>query len=63
MSDVARKIIALSILIIGAGLLWAGRRSYNDAEAAKSEMDSTIAYARERAAANDPRLKGAYRYE
>ena len=63
MSDVVRKVIALSILIIGAGLLWAGRRSYNDAEAAKTEMDSTIAYARERAAANDPRLKGAYRYE
>jgi hypothetical protein len=63
MSDVVRKVIALSILIIGAGLLWAGRRSYNDAESAKNEMDSTIAYARERAAANDPRLKGAYRYE
>jgi hypothetical protein len=63
MSDQVRKVIALSILIIGAGLLWAGRRSYNDAEAAKNEMDTTIACARERAASNDPRLKGAYRYE
>jgi hypothetical protein len=63
MSDVVRKVIALSILIIGAGLLWAGRRSYTDAADAKTEMDSTIAYARERAAANDPRLKGSYRFE
>jgi hypothetical protein len=63
MSDVVRNVIALSILIIGAALLWAGRRSYNDAASAKSEMDNTISYARERAAANDPRLRGAYRYE
>ena len=63
MSDVVRKVIALSILIIGAGLLWAGRRSYTDAEDAKSEMDTTVAYARERTASNDPRLKGGYRYE
>lgn len=63
MSDVVRKIIALSILIIGAGLLWTGRRSYNDAEAAKNEMDATIAHAHERMASNDPRLKGAYSFE
>jgi len=63
MSDVVRKVIALSILIIGAGLLWAGRRSYHDAADAKSEMDSTIARTRERAAANDPRLKEGYRYD
>jgi hypothetical protein len=62
MSDLVRKIIALSILIIGAGLLYAGRRTHNDAEAAKNEMDTTIAYARERAAASDPRLKGAYSF-
>ena len=36
MSDVVRKVIALSILIIGAGLLWAGRRSYTDAADAKN---------------------------
>jgi hypothetical protein len=61
MSDVVRKVIALSILIIGAGFLWVGTHSYNDAEAARNEMQTTIASARERAAANDPRLKGAYR--
>src|ERR1700739_2526271 len=63
MSDIARKVIALAILIIGALLLWKGRHSYTDAEDAKSVMDSTIAYARERAASSDPRLKGAYSFE
>ena len=64
MSDVVRKVIALSILIIGAGLLWAGgRSSSNDAEAAKNETEGAIAYARERAASHDPRLKGAYSFE
>jgi hypothetical protein len=63
MSDVVRKVIALSILIIGAGLLWAGRRSSDDAAAAKNEMDTTIADARERAAASDPRLKDTYSFE
>ena len=62
MSDVVRKVIALSILIFGAGLLWAGGSSSNGAEAAKNEMDSIISGARERAASNDPRLKGAYSY-
>jgi hypothetical protein len=63
MSDMLRKVMALSILIIGAGLLWAGRRSSTDAQDAKNELDSTVAYARERAASDDPRLQGAYRYE
>jgi len=63
MSDVVRKVIALSILIIGAALLWIGKPSYNEADAAKSEMDMAISNARERAAASDPRLKGAYSYE
>jgi phospholipase B-like protein len=63
MSDVVRKVLALSILIFGAGLLWAGRRSYQDAEAAKNEKDTTVASARERTAAKDPRLKGSYRNE
>ncbi len=63
MSDVARKIMALSILIIGTGLLWGGRSSYTDVEAAKKEMEITIADARERAASSDPRLKGAYSFE
>jgi hypothetical protein len=63
MSDVVRKIIALSILIVCALLPWAGRRTYNDAEAAKNEMQTIIAYARERAASSDPRLMGTYSFE
>ena len=63
MSDVVRKVIAFSIVILGAGLLWAGRRSYTDSEDAKDQTKATIAAARERAASRDPRLKGAYRFE
>jgi len=63
MSDVVRKVIALSILIIGGGLLWAGRRSYSDTEDAKNDLDATVAAVRERQAANDPRLKGTYSFE
>jgi len=63
MSDVVRKIIALSILIIGAGLIWVARSLQNEAEAAKNHIDSTISEAREHAASQDPRLKTAYREE
>lgn len=63
MSENIRRILAVLILVEGAGLLWLSGRAANDAEALKNEMDSTVAYARERAAADDPRLKGAYRYE
>jgi hypothetical protein len=63
MPDVVRKVIALSILILGAAFLWVGTNSGNDAEAAKKEMNDAITAARERAAENDPRLKGAYTYE
>ena len=63
MSDVVRKVIALSILILGAGLLWAGRRSYTDPEDAKDQTKATVAAARERAASGDPRLHGSYRFE
>jgi hypothetical protein len=63
MSDVVRKVIALSILILGAAFLWVGTNSGSDAENAKKEMDETIKTARERAAENDPRLKGGYTYE
>jgi hypothetical protein len=63
MSDVGRKVIALSIVILGAGLLWAGRRSYTDSEDARKHMDTTIALAYERTASNDPRLKNTYRFE
>jgi hypothetical protein len=63
MSDVVRKVIALAIVIIGAALLWAGRRSYTDAQDAKNEMENAIAAARDHTAATDPRLKAAYRFD
>jgi len=63
MSDGIRRVVALSVLILGTGLLWATGRSTNDEDVAKNDQDAALAFARERAAANDPRLKGAYRYD
>ena len=64
MPDAVRKVIAISILVIGVGLLWAGGRSSpNGAAAAMNETEVTLAAARERAASQDPRLKGAYSFE
>jgi len=63
MADGMRRIIALSVLLLGTGLLWVASRSTNDAELAKTDMKDTLRSARVRAAANDPRLKGAYRYD
>jgi Phospholipase B len=63
MSDMARKVVALSIAIVGAVLLWAPWRSNIDAQEAKKNMDAAIASAREVASSNDPRLKGAYSFE
>ena len=63
MSDVVRKVIALSVVILGAGLLWAGRRSYTDSEDAKEQTKATIAAARARVASSDARLRGAYSFE
>jgi hypothetical protein len=63
MSDVARKVIAIAIVVISAALMWIVGRHHSDADEAKNEMDTTIASARERAASSDPRLKGAYSFE
>jgi hypothetical protein len=63
MSDGIRRIVALSVLLLGTGLLWVAGRSNNDEANAKNDQDATLAANRERAASNDPRLKGAYRYE
>jgi hypothetical protein len=63
MSDVVRKIIALSILIIGGGLLWVVKTPHNEAEDAKNHVDSAISEARLRAASEDPRLKSTRREE
>src|SRR5215471_3680780 len=64
MPDAVRKVLAILILVIGVGLVWAcGRSSSNGAEAAINETEATLAAAREHAASQDPRLKGAYSFE
>ena len=63
MSDGIRRLAAVLILIAGAALLWLAGPHSHDAEAAKNDLDSTVAYAREHAASSDPRLKGAYSFE
>jgi hypothetical protein len=63
MSDGIRRVLAVVILLAGLGLLSFAGQHANDAALAKNERDSTIAYAREHAMANDPRLKGTYRFE
>ena len=47
----------------GAALLWVAGLHSHDAEAAKNELDSTVAYAREHSASNDPRLRGSSTFE
>jgi len=63
MSDGIRRFAAVLILVASAALLWLAGQHSNDAKAAKNDLDSTVAYARERAASSDPRLKGAYSFE
>ena len=63
MSNGMRRIVAVVVLVTGAVLLWLARDAYKEAEAAKTELESTAAYARERAASNDPRLAGTYSFE
>ncbi len=63
MSDGIRRLAAIFILLVGAALLWLAGLHSHDAEAARNELDSTVTYAREHAASNDPRLKGSSRFE
>ena len=63
MSNGIRRFAAVLILVAGAALLWLAGRHSNDAEAAKDDLDSTVAYAREHAASSDPRLKAAYSFD
>ena len=63
MSDGIRRLAAVLILVAGAALLWLAGQHSHDAEAAKNDLDSTVAYAREHAASSDPRLKATYSFE
>jgi len=62
-ANTLRRLIALAVLVAGGGaLLWLGQAGNSSASAAESS-DAVIAAARARAAASDPRLAGAYRFE
>src|SRR5208337_4637650 len=63
MSDGIRRLAAVIILVAGAALLWLAGQHSHDAEAAKNDLDSTVAYAREHASSSDPRLKTTYSFE
>ena len=63
MSNGIRRLAAILILVAGAVLLWLAGQHSRDAEAAKNNLDSTVAYAREHAASSDPRLKATYSFE
>jgi len=63
MNDSVRRATAILLLILGAAALWRTGNGAPTSAAANDAMVATIAAARERAAANDPRLKGASRFE
>ena len=63
MSDGTRRFLAVLVMLAGAAFLWLAGSSSGGAEAARNEVDATVASAREQAFANDPRLKGAYSFE
>src|SRR5215467_8486186 len=60
-STLSRRMAALAMVLLGGAALWWA--SPGGTNAAKSARDAAIAEARQRAAANDPRLAGAYRFE
>jgi hypothetical protein len=57
-----RRIAAVAVVLLGAAALWWVAPG-SGTNAAKSARDAAIAEARDRAAANDPRLAGAFRFE
>ena len=63
MSDSVRRLVAMAVVLLGAAALWWATGRRDTAGAAQSALDAAIAETRERAAANDSRLKGAYRFE
>ena len=63
MADSMRRLGAILLVILGGTALWWAGSSAADSAAANDAMAATLAAARERAAENDPRLKGAWRFE
>jgi len=63
MSDGIRRIAAVLFLLAGVAFLWLAGGQTEGAQAARNEVDSTIAMAQEHAAVKDPRLKDTYRLD
>src|SRR5207245_1217254 len=62
-ADSMRRVAAILVVIVaGVAPWWAGSGAPASASA-NDAMAATIAAARERAAANNPRLKGSWRFE
>ena len=63
MNDSMRRVAAVLLVILGGAALWWTRNGAPASASANDAMVATMAAARERAAANDSRLKGASRFE
>src|SRR5260221_14090039 len=63
MNDSMRRVAAILLVIVGGAAPWWTGSGAPASASANDAMVATIAAARERAAANDPRLKGASRFE
>ncbi len=63
MNDAMRRTAAIALLILGGAALWRAGNGTPASASANDAMVATIAAARERAAANDARLKPAWRFE
>src|SRR5258708_39996622 len=62
-ADSMRRAGAILLVILGGAALWWTRNGAPASASANDAMVGTIAAARERAGANDSRLKGAMRFE
>src|SRR6059036_966530 len=63
MKDSMRRAAAILLVMLGGAALWWAGDGTKSSAAANDAMAATIAVARERAAAGDPRLKGGSRFE
>src|SRR5438034_19710 len=62
-ADSIRRAAAVVLLVLGSAALWWARSGAQASASANDAMVAAIAAAREHAAANDPRLKAAWRFE
>ena len=62
-ADSMRRAAAVLLLILGGAALWWAGSGAQASAPANDAMVATIAAVREHAAANDPRLKSASRFE